>query len=137
MHHAHTVHTQYIRNFVRIGEHRRRAMGDNRARKFSGRQHTAFDVHMRIAKTRDDVTPRDIRNFCIGANAMAGVWANIGKTSVFDRDLSVIQHLPGVNTDDATTSQNKVSGRPSSGDCDKIGGNILQCGERFRFHVQS
>src|SRR5690242_20222878 len=55
MHQPDAAHAENVADLVRVDEHRRRAMRDHGAGEFRHRHHAAFDMHVAVAKTGDEI----------------------------------------------------------------------------------
>ena len=135
MHHPHAAQAKDIGNLVRVGEHRGRAMRDHGRSEFGRRQHPAFDMHMPVAQAGDQVTAIGLDHFGVGADAMAGVRADIGKASGGDGDLPV-QHLACLDIDQLAATNDHVGRAAASGDSNQMRRDL---GPRFDviFHPQN
>ena len=114
MHQTHTAQAQNIRDFMGIGEHRGRAVGDDRGGKFSRGQHPAFDVHMGIAQARNDIAPGRVDHVGIWANTMACVGADIGKAPLRDGNVP-LKDFTGVHVHHAAATDHGLRRRSPGG----------------------
>ena len=122
MHHAYALEPQHIGDLMRIGEHGCRAVRNDRARKFGRGQHAAFNVHMRIAEPGDHEPPVCLYDFCLFANAVACVRADVGYAAFADGDVMICQNLAGVNIHPLAFTNDKVCCLATGGNSDEFWG---------------
>lgn len=74
-------HTEDVRDFVWVNEHGCGAVGDDGLGEAGDGEHARFDVHVTVAKAREDVTAIGVDDFGVVADAMGGVRAAVGKAA--------------------------------------------------------
>ena len=135
MHHAHTGQAEDIGDLMRIGEHRRRTMGDHRAGEFCRGQHAGFDVHMPVTKAGDHVAPVCLDNLGLRAGHIAGIRHNGGDPAGGDGDVVAWQGFAAVDIDPDAALDHRVGGRTARGDVDQAWGSVRPGGNDVLFHV--
>ena len=108
MHHPHTGQPQHIGNLVRVVKHGGGAMRHHGAGKFGGGQHAAFDVHMAVAQTGDQIVAGGVDDFGVRPGAMKGIRANIGETPHGDRHLPLRQDLAALHVDKGAAPDHQI-----------------------------
>ena len=124
MHHAHAFQPQHIGDLMRVGEHRRGAMGDHSAGKFRRCQHAAFDVHMPVTQAGDHIAALCLDHLGRVAFAMAGVRPDKGNAARLDRDIMVRQGFTRVHVDPDTAGDNRIRSAASCRNSDQLIGHI-------------
>jgi len=87
MHQADTVQSKHIGNLVGINEHRGRAMGDHGAAKFGNRHHAAFNMHVGVTQSGDQISAAGIDNPSVFTDHRAGIRTAIGKPALDNRQI--------------------------------------------------
>ncbi|EAQ12543.1 1-deoxy-D-xylulose-5-phosphate synthase [Rhodobacterales bacterium HTCC2654] len=132
MHKPHAFQSQHVRDFVRVGEHARRAVRDHGGGEFRRGQHTAFDMHMGVAQAGDQVLAVGVDHLGVVGKAMAGVRTDVGEPPLSDCDLPAVQHFARVDVHDFGAFDDEVGSLTTRSHSDKA-----RCGfgPRFQWSV--
>jgi hypothetical protein len=99
-------------------------MRDNCTRKFGGGKHTTFDVHMRVTQARDHKGTIGLNHLCIGANAMARIRTTVGKPTIRDGKIMLMQDFARMHVHPCTVSNDNICGFAPSGNGNKTRGTF-------------
>jgi hypothetical protein len=84
VHQAHPFNAQDVGDFVGVNEHGRCAVRNDRSGELGDSDHTALDVHVRVAQARNKIAVLGVDDLGIIANGVLGVGANIGDPAAAD-----------------------------------------------------
>src|SRR5205814_6051209 len=87
VHELDTRKTEHIGDLVGIDEHGGRAMRNDRARKLGHCYHAAFDVHVSVAQTWDEIAIRRIYRPSLAIDRVGGIRPHIRNAAAGDRHI--------------------------------------------------
>ena len=124
MHQPHARQAEDIGDFVRVDEHRGRAVRDDGAGEFGDGDHAALDMHVAVAEARNEIAAIGIDDLRFRPDTMRGIGAAIGEAAFDDGEVRAGDDLAGMDIDPSAVPHHKVRLGAAHGDIDQFRRNF-------------
>ena len=108
VHQAHAGQSHDVGDLVRVDEDRGRAAQGNRADELGQRDHAGLDVHVRVAKPRDQEAAAGVDDAGVLADLLAGVLAAKGEAPLGHGDVDTQDQFARVHVDPGAAQDDGV-----------------------------
>ncbi len=110
-------------------------MRDDGGGKLCRGQHAGFDMHVAVAKARDQELSCRVNDFSLRPDAMAGIRAHIGKATLGHGNLPGRQNFAALHIDQSSAPDDQISGRAPGSHGHQTRSTIGPGQQRSVFHM--